>query len=208
IIEHGADVDARDRDGNTPLFLAARYGHVDAARVLLEHGAARHERTRCQSARTALHVAAHFEQVEMCRFLLSAGLDVNATVNSGWTALHVAAKMRNAALAAVLLTHGADPEALGRNRSELWVSGERRPDETPLSVAVSIGAVEIVELLLKAGAKPEPELEAKGHVPSCETPLHKAAARGDARCCRLLVQAGADVNRLCGGFTTPLQVAA
>ncbi|CAI5720487.1 unnamed protein product [Hyaloperonospora brassicae] len=39
LVEHGAKVDGRDVDGNTPLHLAISEGHEDIARYLLEHGA-------------------------------------------------------------------------------------------------------------------------------------------------------------------------
>jgi uncharacterized protein len=41
LLERGAVVDARAPNGNTPLMLAARYGHEDSVTVLLEHGADR-----------------------------------------------------------------------------------------------------------------------------------------------------------------------
>eukprot|EP00282_Hemiselmis_andersenii_P013460 CAMPEP_0114129698 /NCGR_PEP_ID=MMETSP0043_2-20121206/11613_1 /TAXON_ID=464988 /ORGANISM="Hemiselmis andersenii, Strain CCMP644" /LENGTH=50 /DNA_ID=CAMNT_0001222989 /DNA_START=54 /DNA_END=203 /DNA_ORIENTATION=- len=35
----GAEIDAKDEDGWTPLHLAAAYGHVDIVRYLVENGA-------------------------------------------------------------------------------------------------------------------------------------------------------------------------
>jgi ankyrin repeat protein len=39
LLEFGADVDARDSDGNTPLILASRNGRADMCRLLLSRGA-------------------------------------------------------------------------------------------------------------------------------------------------------------------------
>jgi ankyrin repeat protein len=39
LIEHGADTNARDSLGYTPLHWTAKYGHTETATFLLEHGA-------------------------------------------------------------------------------------------------------------------------------------------------------------------------
>ena len=39
LIEHGADVNAKDESKSSPLHLALRGGHVGFAQVLVEHGA-------------------------------------------------------------------------------------------------------------------------------------------------------------------------
>lgn len=46
LLELGADVSASDSRGNTPLFGAARVGHVQNARLLIEHGADPNARNR------------------------------------------------------------------------------------------------------------------------------------------------------------------
>ena len=39
LLQHGADIHARDNALNTPLHIAASYGHTNAVRVLITHGA-------------------------------------------------------------------------------------------------------------------------------------------------------------------------
>jgi uncharacterized protein len=42
LLEHGADINARDREtGATPLWFAASFGRLDAVRMLLQHHADR-----------------------------------------------------------------------------------------------------------------------------------------------------------------------
>jgi uncharacterized protein len=54
LLEHGADVDARDNDERSPLHLASDGGHVEAAQVLLERRADR-ETQNTQTSMTAAH---------------------------------------------------------------------------------------------------------------------------------------------------------
>jgi ankyrin repeat protein len=53
LLERGADVKAQDINGETPLYLAACFGKVELARVLLDHGAVATEET--YDGKTPLH---------------------------------------------------------------------------------------------------------------------------------------------------------
>ena len=80
---------------------------------------------------------------------------------------------------------------------------------TPLYAAVQSGEVEVVRVLVKAGADVN---QATKVGPRMTTPLLLAAAEGDVAVVRALVEAGADVNHPAGGSSmcgeTPLFVAA
>lgn len=39
LIAHGADLEVKDSQGQTPLFIAARFGHLDLVKLLLKAGA-------------------------------------------------------------------------------------------------------------------------------------------------------------------------
>src|SRR5262245_57120367 len=81
LIEMGANPDARDQDGRTPLFSAVLGGSIGLAGLLLEAGcevdAADHE------GFTPLHFAAQEYLPEMARLLAAKGADVNARDNDG-----------------------------------------------------------------------------------------------------------------------------
>jgi ankyrin repeat protein len=85
LLDRGADVNARNSAGQTPLLEAAQNGHVKAMGIFLSRGA--DVNARDDHGRTALMIAAGAEDVKMVRLLLSKGADVNVKDESGFTAL-------------------------------------------------------------------------------------------------------------------------
>lgn len=69
LLDHGADVDVLDGDGQTPLIAAAGEGKVETVRLLMAHGADLHMRDN--SGRTALMQAKNYP--EIVRILKHAG---------------------------------------------------------------------------------------------------------------------------------------
>jgi hypothetical protein len=87
----------------------------------------------------------HGKQAELAAVLIEAGAPVDGLPTSGETPLHGAASLGEAGVADVLIDHGADMEAIA--------SYPGVPDGTPLDFAVHFGMVEVVELLVRRGAK-------------------------------------------------------
>jgi ankyrin repeat protein len=85
LLEWGADVNARDGDGNTALMVAAEYASAGQAKLLLKWDADVHIRNA--DGNTALMIAAYYGHSEMVSLLLGAGADVNAVNHAGKTAL-------------------------------------------------------------------------------------------------------------------------
>lgn len=106
-------IDAVSPDGFGPLGFSAFFGHLPLLRELLARGADVHAASRNPMRVQPLHSAAaatdHSAAVEMCRALLEACADPNATQQGGYTPLHEAAATDKLALLALLLAHGADP---------------------------------------------------------------------------------------------------
>lgn len=100
---------AYSRDGWTPLHLAAFFGRLDAARLLLDRRASARAVGRNAMANEPIHAAAAAGNTEIVRLLLDRGADADARQHGGWTALHAAAQSGDAAIAELLVAHGADP---------------------------------------------------------------------------------------------------
>lgn len=102
LLGKGARPDIENKEGSTPLALAAQLGWIDGARVLLSRGA----KVDAANGRgeTPLIIAVQRRDIPMTRLLIQAGADPNRTDNSaGYSALDYAKRdARAAALLRVL----------------------------------------------------------------------------------------------------------
>jgi uncharacterized protein len=96
-------------DGWTPLHLAAFFGRLDVARLLLRRHADVHLRSRSAEGNTPLHAAVAGKQPPLVDLLLEHGADVDAADSLGWTPLNHTAHEGVASIVESLLRHGADP---------------------------------------------------------------------------------------------------
>lgn len=102
-------VRALSPDGFTALHLAAFFGKPEIARLLIDNGASVDTYTTNDFANQPLHAAAAGRHIEVCRVLLAAGADVNATQHGGYTPLHEAAQHGDVEMVELFLSAGADP---------------------------------------------------------------------------------------------------
>ena len=139
-IATGMDIHARDADGMTALMWAAREGHVEVVRILVEQWvAAADAQAQDDDGTTVLMWAARGGDVEMVRFLLENGANINARNNNGITALMFAAAVGHVEVVRILV--------------EQWVAeaGAQAQDadgSTALMWAARGGDVEMVRFLL------------------------------------------------------------
>jgi hypothetical protein len=173
LLDRGAYPNVRDEDGNTPLTMAASYGHTITARLLLDHGADIHARD--DRGGTALIYAGIRHPTGFIELLLDRGADVNERAHHGDTALTFACKYAcyRAGLER-LLEAGANVNAKGEYgyTSLIYaayhddtialklllehgadVNAKGRDGDTALKMAQRGGYTDIVRLLKKAGAK-------------------------------------------------------
>lgn len=167
-----------DENGDAPLFLAAKFGKVQAAKALLANGA--DATTASVRGITAMHAAAFRGSAEIVAMLLDAGAEVSPQVSDdrylGLTPLHQAARAGATDVVRLLLDHGADP-TMAEFSDTVRMS--------PLTGALYNGYVETAQMLLAAGAD-------ASHVPPVtKPPLCLAAVLDDIDLVKLLLEHGA-----------------
>src|ERR1051326_202250 len=140
---------------------------------------------------TALHWAAHWDDLATADLLLRAGPNFNAANDYGATPLSLACTNGNAAMVEKLLAAGANPNVA-------LPSGE-----TPLMRCAHTGTTAAVKALLAHKAKVDATDKDQG-----QTALMWAVAQKHADAAQALIQAGADVKAHTAGGFTPLMFAA
>jgi ankyrin repeat protein len=109
LLEAGADVQAQDSLGFTPLAIAigeAENGMTDKTHALLNSGAS--PNTRIHGGGGVLHTASAWGYLEIVKVLLSvAGIDVNLRDEEGHTPLYFAKESGTPELIDYLVQHGA-----------------------------------------------------------------------------------------------------
>jgi ankyrin repeat protein len=186
LLDDGADVNARDPEGNTPLILASFYASPEFVVLLLEKGADPNAANR--TGVTALIRAA--TNYEKTRLLVDAGAKVRVrTADLGNTPLILAARRPgNSRTVKLLLEQGAS--AIEHNNVGV----------SPIIAGAASGDPETVRLLLDAGAKADDfprsdDPRATDFAAGFRTPLMWAAYHNDVRMVRLLFDHGADPNQ-------------
>jgi ankyrin repeat protein len=166
LIVAGADVNAKDKLGETPLHIAAVRGYNEITSLLIDEGA--NVNTRNKHGLTPLHAAAWSDHKETAELLIAKGAQINAKDADGVTPLHVSALSGAKKTVTLLIDKGADINA--RNKDGM----------TPLHAAALTGQKEAVELLINKGA----DINAKNK--KGVTPLQLAHHKGHQSIVELL----------------------
>jgi ankyrin repeat protein len=139
LIDHGADINAADAKGHSPLYLAAVIGDPGLVQSLIDHGAALDD---LKAGETPLHAAIAERHGTVATLLISKGARVNIRDRRGRTPLHDLARfMDDRDLAESMIKHGADINATDKDGA------------TPLNFAISAGNKQVAEVLQAHGAQ-------------------------------------------------------
>lgn len=106
-IDKGDDVNARDMEGITPLFMALLENQLDAAKILLEQDA--DVNIPDKDGTVPLSAAAGIGSKFLVKAMLSKGSNVNYQEKDGWSPLHYACHLGHSAIVKILIDYGADP---------------------------------------------------------------------------------------------------
>jgi len=207
LIDAGADVNAQDVRGWTPIGIAVDKGHTDVVTALIKAGA--DISTVDDKERTLLHYAASKGHRDTAIVLIEAGIDVNAQDVWGWTPLDNAVDKGHAEVVIALIMADADISAKDDDgwtllhhaaakgytstasaliRAHLNINAKDKEGKTPLHIAAQEGRTDTTMTLIKTGAAVN-EQDVRGWAP-----LDIAVNKGHTDIVFALIKAGADIN--------------
>jgi ankyrin repeat protein len=183
LIDRGADVNAKDEIGWTPLFWAASMGRKEVVTLLIAKGAdATVTAKTADGQNTALYQAVQAGNRDIAQLLIAHGADVNAVDVNGDPLLWSAVGHNDLDLVKLLVEYGARLDVRAPNGMSV------------IQFAAFQGMGEIVKAFLSHGVD--------------TSSLHMAAAAGDLTAVKTLLAQGVDVNAKDEVGFTPLLWAA
>uniref|UniRef100_A0A670ZRI3 Ankyrin 3 n=1 Tax=Pseudonaja textilis TaxID=8673 RepID=A0A670ZRI3_PSETE len=225
--DHNADVESKmmvnrtTESGFTPLHIAAHYGNINVATLLLNRGAAVDFTARNDI--TPLHVASKRGNTNMVKLLLDRGAKIDAKTRDGLTPLHCGARSGHEQVVRMLLDRGAPLLSKTKNGLsplhmatqgdhlncvQLLIEHHVPVDDvtndylTALHVAAHCGHYKVAKVLLDKKANPNAKA-LNGF-----TPLHIACKKNRIKVMELLLKHGASIQAVTESGLTPIHVAA
>ncbi|KAM3607795.1 uncharacterized protein V6R79_014071 [Siganus canaliculatus] len=205
LLKHGLNPLDSDHQGQTPLTLASKQGHIKVLSVLLEWAKRQEPQTAVRMMEhvdnegwTALRSAAWGGHNEAVRLLLDVGADVDGCDGEGRTALRAAAWGGHEGIVLTLLEYGAH------------VDRADSKGRTPLIAAAYMGHHEAVEILLDHNAQVN-LADGDGRTALSVAALcvpTAAGVKGYGEVASLLLERGADPGHRDHDGMTPLLLAA
>jgi ankyrin repeat protein len=219
LIRAGANPNAANDYGVTPLALACANGSAAMVEKLLKAGA--NSNAALQTGETVLMTAARTDSVEAVKLLLAHGANVNAKENwRGQTALMWAVEQKHSEAAQALIEHGADIHARSNGGFTPLLFAARVGDQASARILLAAGA-DVNETTPRPGPGNRPHDAAEeprgfnggdkpysyGGAPSGMSPLLMSSASGHEALSIFLLDHGANPNAADSNGATALHYA-
>ena len=193
LLEYPADINQRASFYHySPLFVAVSARNDYAYRRLIDRGA---QDLPTSDHHTALFAAVYHNELGQIQELIARGSDIHQYAQEKhFTLIYAAARYGHRDALKYLLSLGLNPDH-PKEEISFMIPGDQL---TPLTAAVKNGDVEIVELLLKAGADPNRASSGLPPLFFAVPRYYPAYCETIQRCCAiidLLIESGADVHR-------------
>jgi len=207
VVGFGADINAAEPDGTTPLHWAVRADDLAKVNKLLAEGADAKAANRYGI--TPLYLACQNANPAMIERLLKAGADPNAVSTEGETALMTVARTGVVEAAKVLLDHGAKVDAREEWHGQtalMWAVDEQHPAMVKELIAhgADVNAVSNINMWERQKtAEPRDKWLPLGGL----TPLLFAARQGCIECEQILLEAGARIDTTDPDGISPVLIA-
>ena len=187
LIQQGAETEASNATGETPLFIAVRVDSPATIRALVTNGASLSNRDSLGNS--ALHTAVRWSALNAAITLLDLGMDINGHALNGKTALHDSIRLGIQNIETLLIQRGANIEARDADGN------------TPFMEAVMAGNFMAMERLVSNRA----DFNSRNF--RGDTPLHIAVVMERLEIANILLQWGASIHARNSRERTPLQEA-
>ncbi|XP_067618406.1 uncharacterized protein [Eurosta solidaginis] len=181
LLSNGAKINVKDNKSRTSLELAVSHGHLHVVKMLLQYKKV-DMNGKYNNDWTILHIASQESNLEMVKFLVDAGSNINAKNASGSKPIHIAAREGYKDTVEFFLSKGLSINELGT------------ANQTLLHYAAIEGRLEVVKYLIAQGA----DVNAKDT--NGLTPIHIAANFGYKDFIEILLKNGAvynSIDKLC-----------
>ncbi|XP_052069481.1 ankyrin-2-like isoform X43 [Mytilus californianus] len=216
----GGLVNDTTKSGFTPLHIAAHYGNINVATLLISKGA--DVNFRAKNNITPLHVASRWGKDKMVTLLLDNKAVIDEKTRDGLSPLHCSARSGHEMVVDTLLERGAPKSSTTKNGltplhmaaqgdhmdcARLLLYHKAPVDDvtvdylTPLHVAGHCGNVKTAKLLLDRKCNPN------ARALNGFTPLHIACKKNRIKVVELLLKYGASIQATTESGLTPLHVA-
>ncbi|XP_067685868.1 putative ankyrin repeat protein RF_0381 [Haliotis asinina] len=191
LVEQGADLSVVDKNGNNLLHLACLGGHVQMVKYILKQNLV-HINAKEHRGMSPFLLSAYFGKREVFDVFVKQGADLSVVDKNGNNVLHLACRTGKKMMAEYILT-----------QTTVDINSRNNRKMTPLLIAAYYGKIDVLGLLLEAGAN----ALAADH--NSNNMLHICCSRGHVDTVKYILNSSmVDINSKNSKGMTPVLIAA